>query len=742
MEGPCPIPPSWRSRGRARKSPRAILEQIKGILGSAHGPIDPDSLSSALAGTIGGVTDELRGGIAAETRQGKFDLLRRHLPERPDESGFDPSRLGLASGTKDDYLAALEASFLANKKLDLLLPAYVFSRSLPEDATLKEYLFGMGEGDLDMIKDAHSKKKSAQEIAAAMPDKGAKNLRKFLERRLGRIGRDVSKHTKSVVETARAVDATLTLTEVHPNLGIFRGNLGGDCATSHSFGFANAPTERVFFITNARGEAVGYANGANVVLPDGKRGFFINTVAGARISGLMTRSIFSGFEKAKEALGADAVLVLGRNMTTGNINHPAIRTIYGEVQGRAVQIGFPDSHFRETIGRAVESAVHDGAEALTNAHYLNDPGSAVAVTVEARPFELDGYAPGSAFDDDAKALLYAHSPRTAERLGLEDAGEIRVSRRVQSQIEAAMSDRRADLQDRFRLAENYNAFAPAEDAAAVMGKLREAMEEAMADREIGIRARLNAAVKYGEFAPAGDAAAVMGKLREPMEAAMADRGIGIWGRLDAAAKYAKFAPEGDAAAVMDKLREIMEETVADGGIGIRDRLSAVVRYGEFAPAGDAAVFMGKLREPMEETMADTGIGIRDRLDTAAIYNAAARYAEFAPDGDAAAVMGKLREVMEETVADGGIGIRDRLDAVVKYGEFAPRRGRRRRYGQTTGGYGKDGGEPEDGDTGSFECRHQIRGICPRRGPPPPLWANYGRLWKRRWRTGGWGYGIV
>ena len=373
--------------GGNTKASSAFLKEIEDILKSPQGRINEDSLVTALASTIEGVDGNLRREIAEGVAQGDISLLRQHLPETLQGSSFDPTRLGIEMGKdREYYLSFLESSIQSGKRLDELLPTYIFSKHVSQNATLGEYLRDMHEGALDHIKDAHSKNVRIQEVLANLPAEQQRPLKRFLGGRLDRIWREISKHKKVITETADAENTSLTLTEVHSFLGIFRGNLGGDCSTSVSFGYANGPLERVFFITNKRGQDVGFVNGTKVSLPDGRSAFLINTVAGERVSGIMTENILSSLARSKTALGVDEVVIIGEQSLKRNINYSIIRDVYKKSQGEPVKVTFDDRETREIIGHFLGVNSYDSVSALENARYLKIPNIEIAVRIETRPF--------------------------------------------------------------------------------------------------------------------------------------------------------------------------------------------------------------------------------------------------------------------------------------------------------------------------------------------------------------------
>ena len=157
--------------------------------------------------------------------------------------------------------------------------------------------------------------------------------------------------------------------------------MGGDCATSHSFGYANSPLERVFIIRNKKGDDVGYLNGTHITFPNGKKGFFINTIAGGNISGAMADNIFSGINKVKKNLGVEEIAILGSNQEVDNIRgFTHIQDSYQRHRGKDVRLSFPDKEIRE----AINQDSYDSVEFLEDASRLVNTDDSTTVFVETR----------------------------------------------------------------------------------------------------------------------------------------------------------------------------------------------------------------------------------------------------------------------------------------------------------------------------------------------------------------------
>ena len=354
-----------------------FLGEVQKILSTPRYAIAPNTLTAALAATI--KDKSIKREIFAQLQEGRFDLLERHLPLHPEKFGFEPKRLiGLKMGkSKQYYLDALKGSYHADKRLNNLMALSIFSREIPLGESLDTYLRTMNEEKLDFLIDPHIRNDHIGLFTQKNTPHETMALKNVLDARLKHFAKKLFSHKISVKREITEIDSSLNLVEVPPELGIFRGNVGDDCATTHSFGYANSPLERVFIIHNKRGEEVGYLNGSHITLPNGEKGFFINTIAGKNISGAMTDTIFSGMEKAKEALGVEKIVLLGNRQEKNNINYIAIRDSYQKHRGQTVRLSFPDEKIRDVI----DQGSYDSAKYLEEANLLDNTNSNTAIFV-------------------------------------------------------------------------------------------------------------------------------------------------------------------------------------------------------------------------------------------------------------------------------------------------------------------------------------------------------------------------
>ncbi len=146
------------------------------------------------------------------------------------------------------------------------------------------------------------------------------------------------------------------ITQVLPELGIFRGCTGGDCSSQNSFPYPNDPHEMVFFIEDVSEvsqpkKLKGYVNATEVQLSNGDKALYINTISGNRVNSGNAEVILRGLEKEKAKLGVKHIVLPTQSNITSLINFPAIRGVYETYtkKGKPEAITYQDLPMRQTI---------------------------------------------------------------------------------------------------------------------------------------------------------------------------------------------------------------------------------------------------------------------------------------------------------------------------------------------------------------------------------------------------------
>lgn len=182
----------------------------------------------------------------------------------------------------------------------------------------------------------------------------------------------------------------VTITQVIPPVGVFRGCTGGDCSSQYSFPYPNDPHERVYLI---QGDHGGYVSSTEVALGDGKKGLYVITVSGSRVSAGTTELILRGLEASKKELGVDHILLPTPERLPDLINFPAPKRVYERyTRGKVTQrINYLNSDLRrqiEVYRGQYNLATYDHAENNTHAIILA-PSSKKSQAIKSEVHSID-----------------------------------------------------------------------------------------------------------------------------------------------------------------------------------------------------------------------------------------------------------------------------------------------------------------------------------------------------------------
>lgn len=356
---------------------------------------------------------------------GDISILERALDPYPKGRGFKPVDFALESDReKEYYLDVLREMIEINERMNQLFITYILARKKADNnvkGSLEKYLIELTEEELVWIMESNLQKDYVKTIMRTVPE--AKAIRRRIFVRIKSIEREIRRHQEVVTERAQTSKNNLTLVEVHPSIGIFRGYIGGDCSTSTCFGYPYSPEERVFFILNKRGEDVGYLNGAMVNTVDGKKAFLINGLAGAKISKEMATIIFAALSKSYRELGVEEVLLLGRQTHLSNLDYTEIRRAFDSHAGVDVPVIFLDQDFRKIIDTYSSITVYDNPNTLSMGHRIEnieEIRESTSVTVSEQPFAPSQLADFKASDINPrqKFLINLHHSHIAEEFGI------------------------------------------------------------------------------------------------------------------------------------------------------------------------------------------------------------------------------------------------------------------------------------------------------------------------------------
>ncbi len=157
-----------------------------------------------------------------------------------------------------------------------------------------------------------------------------------IEYEMHRAQKNLLYHIKNFTQQTRMYESQvtnqITLQEVPPRLGIFRGLINGDCSTKYSFPYPNDPSERVFWIRDADNKIKGSVSTTVVDITDQQgqksKGLYVITVAGPTVTTEDTELVFRALDREKHLFGAHHLLLPQMNKIENLINFSDIRGAY------------------------------------------------------------------------------------------------------------------------------------------------------------------------------------------------------------------------------------------------------------------------------------------------------------------------------------------------------------------------------------------------------------------------------
>ncbi len=187
-----------------------------------------------------------------------------------------------------------------------------------------------------------------------------------------------------------SVHDTFRLVEVPPILGIWRGLVGGDCATSYASAYAYMPTEYTYFIYDKANNLKGYAS-LTSVFTDAEmktKAWYLHDITGSRLSPDSMVSIIYGLKKVSKELGFDSLVMPTPERIKLNNNHMSLITVQQGLIAKSdrVPLKYVDDTLRANLANFGIAHNYDSAASNKVAHVLEvDPRDLDSVKVSVRP---------------------------------------------------------------------------------------------------------------------------------------------------------------------------------------------------------------------------------------------------------------------------------------------------------------------------------------------------------------------
>ena len=294
-------------------------------------------------------------------RDKRLFYLQDALPEKiSPKFKFDLYQLP-TTATKWDVLTKLRTTLALEDELKKLVELYLILQkrdgSFYADPNLR--LTYLKSFDFEVFVKTEELKSRLNLLSQDLKDFYGEKLSSNIDRV---IHLDIKAYVKKIpVKVEKVIDG-VRLSEVIPQEGIFRGCTGGDCSTMASFPYPNDPSERVFYIFDKNNKVKGYLTGSRVKIKDGY-GFYVITIAGARISSADTQLILNGLHEAKDLLDVDKILLPPQDRLDKLINYSAIRSIFeNSTMSEIIRIEYIHPEIRtaiESFPSMYSEEVHD-----------------------------------------------------------------------------------------------------------------------------------------------------------------------------------------------------------------------------------------------------------------------------------------------------------------------------------------------------------------------------------------------
>jgi hypothetical protein len=159
-------------------------------------------------------------------------------------------------------------------------------------------------------------------------------------------------------------------------MGIFRGIIGCDCATSYSYQYAYAPKERTFFIYDQEGLVKGYMQTTDIMI--GKDTYlYVHDLTGGRMSAKLVEYVLLASHDVASQLGFKGVVLPTAERIHANNNFDPQRNLMMEMVSSLEQknLKYLDGNARKLLAQsdAETNAGYDMPEKNSIGHIIEQP---------------------------------------------------------------------------------------------------------------------------------------------------------------------------------------------------------------------------------------------------------------------------------------------------------------------------------------------------------------------------------
>ncbi len=300
------------------------------------------SIQGFSTGLINALPKESRSALYGMTRDQQIRELEKRLPDQLAGSRFKGEFYDLdqAKLDKGTVLSELRKKINAEEEFARLmrLKLALVDGVVPNTITAQK------------IEEISSRKNIEAQIHSLAPEKSA-DLGRMVSGRIEQDFKNLYQHSSS----KSYLNKPLVLTEVPPEIAVFRGYMGGDCATQNSFGYVWGPEDRTFMVRTADGEIKGYASTTYVKQANGEKALYLHSINGPRISQSESQAIIQGIHQARADFGVKAVVLPSSAVYELN-NYAVVRAGIRDMSetSKPVDIQYTDDYSRNEISKVSE----------------------------------------------------------------------------------------------------------------------------------------------------------------------------------------------------------------------------------------------------------------------------------------------------------------------------------------------------------------------------------------------------
>lgn len=219
----------------------------------------------------------------------------------------------------------------------------------------------------------------------------------------------------------------ITLYEVHPYIGIFRGCIGGDCSTTSSWPYPNSPFEHVFIVYE-KDRPVGYMSATRLITETGPT-LYVKDLTGKQLPDAVAEAVINSLHHLAPYYNVNLVTFSSSSFTAAENHVPSQIALYAKYDERRPGFSasdrrtntFMDALLRDRIGRVTGATQQYDSPAKHRTSVRFDPNPSIAnhLQVTIAPGTLQVIQPKSTKDALLTALQQLSVDSETNILGIQ-----------------------------------------------------------------------------------------------------------------------------------------------------------------------------------------------------------------------------------------------------------------------------------------------------------------------------------